>query len=339
MRADRSTRGSRRTAGLVGLAAVAMLGCQAAAATGASCSRPSDCATPLVCTLGRCRAECRDGRDCPVGARCLASGRSAGDLGVCSFEDENHCDTRVCPAPLTCVADECRTGCADALECIARQCVAGSCVEPPNDGAPRDGGADAIVQSDAAPPADASIVDVGGASDASASDAGLDAGAPTRIFVLAGGASDGALGGRSGADARCAAAAALAPGSWTHVHALVAISASDDIASMPANFGMPPSVPFVGPAGTPVIAMNLADLLDGSIDVALADAGLSLVPSGRWFSGSDVGGHVHAGGNCDGFTLTSGRGAHGLASRTDGGWIEESTGGCGLVHETLCVAW
>jgi hypothetical protein len=50
--------------------------------------------------------------------------------GVCSLDVENHCDAHVCPAPLVCVSDQCRTSCTSSADCIAHQCPAGTCDEP-----------------------------------------------------------------------------------------------------------------------------------------------------------------------------------------------------------------
>src|SRR5688572_13795965 len=89
-------------------------GCEAAPVPGAACARASDCSAPLVCSYARCRVECRETRDCPLGTRCIAS---AG-LGVCSLVVESQCDTEVCPTPLLCVADQCRTECSTNAQCI-----------------------------------------------------------------------------------------------------------------------------------------------------------------------------------------------------------------------------
>ena len=108
------------------------LGCQAQAAIGASCVRPSDCANPLTCSLGRCRPQCADSRDCPIGARCIGGDTLA---PVCTLDTENHCDAHVCPSPLRCVDDQCRTTCETHTECVDGECPSGTCIEPTNDGA------------------------------------------------------------------------------------------------------------------------------------------------------------------------------------------------------------
>jgi hypothetical protein len=109
-----------------GVLSMVLLACEAHAGSGATCGRSSDCAAPLVCGFGRCRAECRASRDCPPGSRCVAVGAGA----ACTLEAENHCDTSVCPSPLLCVSDQCRTVCTGATECVAGSCTMGTCDEP-----------------------------------------------------------------------------------------------------------------------------------------------------------------------------------------------------------------
>ena len=117
-----------------------LVGCQAQAAIGIACTRPSDCDSPLTCSLGRCRPQCADSRDCPIGARCIGGDTLA---PVCTLDTENHCDAHVCPAPLMCVNDQCRTTCETATECVHGTCPTGTCIEPTNDGNASDGGSDA----------------------------------------------------------------------------------------------------------------------------------------------------------------------------------------------------
>ncbi len=98
------------------------VGCQSGAAIGTGCERSSDCSSPLVCRLARCRDECRLNRDCPVGTRCLLD--STG-LGACSLSSDV-CAAGTCSAGLICVEGACVSGCdprAPACPADAR-CVA-----------------------------------------------------------------------------------------------------------------------------------------------------------------------------------------------------------------------
>ena len=70
----------------------------------------------------------------------------------------------MCPAPLACVADQCRTACAGPGDCLAGRCESASCVEP-------------IAGTDAGPGEDAGDVDAAQVQDrdaAGGADAGLE---------------------------------------------------------------------------------------------------------------------------------------------------------------------
>lgn len=109
----------RALAALALLALVALLAaCQSAPTPGASCSLTSDCASPLICRLARCRTECVTSRDCPAGARCLLDGSH---IGSCSVEADERCESggRACPTGLTCVGDRCANTCVTDADCAA----------------------------------------------------------------------------------------------------------------------------------------------------------------------------------------------------------------------------
>lgn len=84
---------------------------------GEQCSLNSECAEPLVCRLGRCRIECREGRDCPPGLLCYLVDQTLG-LGVCQVPDEQSCEV-TCPSTLVCNEAQCRAPCPSGAE----QCV------------------------------------------------------------------------------------------------------------------------------------------------------------------------------------------------------------------------
>ena len=156
---------------------LALVACQRGATPGASCARQSDCASPLVCAYGRCRAECQQNRDCPAGASCLLVD---GVGGACSLEVDTGCETgvgRACATGLVCAADRCEGGCATDAECPSdATCLrlatgAGFCFDtrtgadaglgPPDGGrdAAGDAGHDAgSLQTDAGPALDAFVV-------------------------------------------------------------------------------------------------------------------------------------------------------------------------------------
>jgi alpha-tubulin suppressor-like RCC1 family protein len=149
------------------LSSLLLAACQPGAAIGTSCARTADCAEPLVCRAGRCRQECTQNRDCPIGTRCLSG---ASGIGACSLETDDHCasSSSACAAGLVCIADRCVEACITPSDCPSDgECrdatPIGFCYAPPRDpqGHPID----------AALPLDAPAIDLGPA-DAGASDAG-----------------------------------------------------------------------------------------------------------------------------------------------------------------------
>jgi hypothetical protein len=82
------------------------------------CSLNSDCATGLVCALGKCRSQCAEASDCPVpGSTCIDDGRNA----VCESPTDRNtpCASEAqCPVPLACASDyRCRNLCLNDADC------------------------------------------------------------------------------------------------------------------------------------------------------------------------------------------------------------------------------
>jgi hypothetical protein len=98
---------------------VLVAGCEQGAAIGTSCTRASECASPLVCRLGRCRSECAADVDCPIAARCL---RVSG-AGSCSLIEETNCPAQPCPTGTVCLSGECATSCATDVDCPGGPCI------------------------------------------------------------------------------------------------------------------------------------------------------------------------------------------------------------------------
>jgi hypothetical protein len=124
---------------VLGLALLAS-GCQAPLTLGEGCDLASDCESPLVCRLARCRVECRESRDCGDGNLCLLL---EGDIGVCRLADDSSCVAdEGCSSPLVCRDGRCTTECGADAECGAgARCTAGGCVSVEMDaGAPADAG-------------------------------------------------------------------------------------------------------------------------------------------------------------------------------------------------------
>ena len=100
---------------LLFLTLLVVVACQTAVVPGATCTRNGDCAAPLACLFERCRAQCLEARDCPLGARCLLSG----GVGSCSLDVDERCESagHACPVGLTCLGDHCVNTCTRASDC------------------------------------------------------------------------------------------------------------------------------------------------------------------------------------------------------------------------------
>lgn len=99
-------------------------GCESRIVLGGACTRSGECAAPLVCASGRCRAECVEHADCPLGARCRFAG---GTSGTCELPGlEPACgSTPDCPTGLVCAAGACADPCATEADCPGgSECVA-----------------------------------------------------------------------------------------------------------------------------------------------------------------------------------------------------------------------
>lgn len=167
---------------------------------------------------------------------------------------------------------------------------------------------------------------------------------PTTNIILyeSGTASAGNMGGRSGANALCAA---NKPAGFTNYAAFLSVSGSDSIAGRQAFAGLDTARTVRSKNGT-LIANNWSDLLDGSIGSTLAGAGISL-PSGYWWSGSNADGTV--GLTCSGWTSSvnpaSGSdpsGDWGTSNNTNSLWIYPGVVDrtfCADPTEVLCIAW
>ncbi len=85
--------------------------------TGEGCALNSDCESPLVCRLERCRRECASNRDCDIGSSCVFD---EDGLGSCTVESEGTCTlTSECPEPLVCRFGRCTNECEADDDCPA----------------------------------------------------------------------------------------------------------------------------------------------------------------------------------------------------------------------------
>ncbi len=164
---------------------------------------------------------------------------------------------------------------------------------------------------------------------------------PSRLVLYDGGGISGPIGGRSGADVLCGQTALTATGIPLNAttRAFLSFSASDEIRDFPTLYGVPTDRQITGPNWS-VVADDWADLLDGTIDQTLVDAGV-LTASNFWYTGSNPDGAVApytCSGWTDGATFFDGR--YGSSQVGDDRWISTGEATCGLVsYHVLCLAW
>lgn len=175
--------------------------------------------------------------------------------------------------------------------------------------------------------------------------AGGESGAPSTpgpVIVFDAGPHSGLnFGGRVGLDQHCATAKASKsiPGAVTH--ALISVSAADEMRDMPALYAVPTNRAFVSPTGKQ-LADNWADLLDGSIDQSLSEAEVSSAEF--WISGSNADGSVRS--TCNGWTTSEFSqqvtGTYGYPASKDSLWITITDGDvyCSASqYNVICLAY
>jgi hypothetical protein len=133
------------------------------------------------------------------------------------------------------------------------------------------------------------------------------------------------------------------PAGFGSFHAFIAYSATDNIANMPSNYGIPTNLPIRSTTGT-LIASNWADMLDGTIATTLTSAGVYSGPGGWWSGAED-----EFGGSIDGVTQDCNEwtsianfvgGNRGINSSTTSTWMDFGlSAACNQVLQVLCVAY
>ncbi|MEQ9364256.1 MAG: hypothetical protein RIF32_08445 [Leptospirales bacterium] len=147
---------------------------------------------------------------------------------------------------------------------------------------------------------------------------------------------------RLGADLTCQAnRPVFSPdNSCLTIHALISLTATDEIRDMVANYGVPTDRPIQGPTGGVVaqIATNWTDLLNGGTPLSqnLQTAGIT---TARWRSFANADGSLSAQ-NCGGGTNgASGGGQYGDIDTTGTQWISDSFQLCSEAVRLVCVCY
>ena len=122
-----------------------------------------------------------------------------------------------------------------------------------------------------------------------------------------------------------------------HVVAFISISDADAIKNFPALHGVPMDWTVRSPDGT-LVAYSWDDLIDGSINVELQNAGVS---SSFWWSGSNADGTYDITASCDSWTIgdNSRQGRSGAHNRINSEWLSESTRNCNNSLHLICICW
>jgi len=141
--------------------------------------------------------------------------------------------------------------------------------------------------------------------------AGAGATDPVRVFSVTNTMPGGTFGNRAATTARCAGAATAQGLSCTSTVALLAYGAGDDVASLPANHGVPSDAPIVAAGSEVKIADDWADLLDGSWDTCVGrgcDSGTTAggLAGEFYLIGANNDGTVDGANNCADWSSTTG---------------------------------
>jgi hypothetical protein len=165
------------------------------------------------------------------------------------------------------------------------------------------------------------------------------------LYLFTAGPTNGNLKGsfstaRQGADSLCSVARSgysFPNNSCNQVRAVISLSASDSIANMPLNYGVPTNRSINAPNNF-VIAPDCNALRDGTSGTSLAP---SVMPGGTlWWSFSVAGGSYDNANNCSGGTVvTSGDGMTGNSSDSGPIWIGSSSQSCGNPARLLCICY
>lgn len=162
--------------------------------------------------------------------------------------------------------------------------------------------------------------------------------APTHLVLYFGNTSMGDIGPRSSADALCVA---NLPFGFSNYHAFLGYSATDSIANFPTNYGVPINFPIQSNTNT-IIANDWADLMDGTIAVALDVANVS--PTYNWWSGVENADGTHVDGttfDCNDWTSNSNAvgGNEGFRSVVNATWMDGFVAACDQPIAVLCIAY
>ena len=123
----------------------------------------------------------------------------------------------------------------------------------------------------------------------------------------------------------------------TQFHAMLSVSAGDEIRDMPALYGVPTNVPAIMP-NMVQLATNWADLTDGTVENPMTDGGFT---NDILWTGSSENGRYNVMNNCSGWSSASSS-TFGAAMRTNlsTSWLYPSQlDRCHINHSLLCMCF
>jgi hypothetical protein len=155
-------------------------------------------------------------------------------------------------------------------------------------------------------------------------------------------------GGRPGLDAICASKKLTLALPQTQSRAYITVSATDEIVTMPARYGIPTNVPVVGPTGIQ-LGFTWSSLIGeggfgGQLFVSLVDADVLPDNALLWLSGSAPNGAFDQNHTCNGWTFGMAdatiKARAGSPTATNNAWMSDAQVSCDAAgSHVLCVAY
>jgi hypothetical protein len=155
-------------------------------------------------------------------------------------------------------------------------------------------------------------------------------------------------GGRAGLDAICAAKKITLALPQSQSRAYISVSATDEIVTMPARYGIPTNVPIVSPTGIS-LGFTWSSLIGegsfgGQLQASLVDANVLPANALRWLSGSAPNGAFEPNHTCSGWTFGMAdatiKARVGSPTATNNTWMSDVEASCDASgSHVLCIAY
>ena len=146
---------------------------------------------------------------------------------------------------------------------------------------------------------------------------------------------------RLGADLRCQTAPPVLPEPCGTTHAFISLTGTDEIRDMPANYGVPTTLPIYPPGGASLqLAANWTDLLNPAVNLDRSLTAAGLAGGGAYWSFSLSDGSLGPS-NCSNGTSSAISGAApGDTTVTNSQWLQAMFGQfCAGAGQLMCVCY